>query len=238
MKVCPILVGYLAVDGGEVHLKVAAEHHGARRTGDGQGYGSGNGVVYVQKTHGEAAQLNYVPGLNHIELHAGDAVFLQLQVYQRQGQLGAVQRHGYLAQHIGCCADMVLMPVGQQHAANPFPVFNQVGYVGDDQIYPQHIFLGENGPTVHNQHVVAVFHNGDVFAKLVYASQGDDAQLLRGFGHWSLLLRANCSSVKWDIKEDERVRTRGHALYLMGLKRKSLETMRFTKTAITQLARF
>ena len=180
-------VGYLAVDGGKVDLEIAREHNGARRAGDGNGHRTGNGVVYMQKAHGKAAQAQHVAGLDHVEGHTGDAVLLELEIHQRQRQLCAVQRHGNLAQHIGRGADMVLVAVGKQHAADPLAVFDQIRYIRNHQVNAQHVFLGENGTAVHHQHIFAIFDHGDIFTKFIYAAKRDDAELLRNFCHWSLL---------------------------------------------------
>ena len=167
----------LAVDGGEVHLKVAAENDRARRAGDGNGHGPCDGMVHVDKFDMEATQIQFVPGLDDVERNPGDAVLLELEIHQRQRQLGAVQGHGHLTEHVGGGADMVFMAVGQKHPADAILVLDQVGHVGNDQIHAQHIFLRENGTAVHYQHILAVFHHGDVFAEFVHAAQRNDPKL-------------------------------------------------------------
>jgi len=138
----------------------------------------------------EAAQIQLVAGLDHIEGDARYPVLLQLQIHQSQGQLGAVKGHGHLPEHIGRCADVILVAVGQQHTADAAAVFDQVRNIGDHQVYAQHILLGKNRAAVHNENILAVFNDGNVFAELVHAAQGDDLESLFGSCHVGLLLSA------------------------------------------------
>ena len=142
----------------------------------------------MDEAHLEAPQADLVAGAHDVERHARDAVLLELEVHQGQGELGAVQRHGHLTQHVGRRADVVLVPVGEQHAADALAVFDQIGHIRDDQVHAQHVFLGEDGPAVHHQHVFSVFDNGDVFAEFIHAAQRDDADFVFALCQWSLLL--------------------------------------------------
>ena len=182
-------ISHFAVDGGEVDLEVAAEYDGACRAGDGNGNRTGNGVVHVDKLHMEAAQIQLIPGFDHIQRNTGDPVLLQLQINQGQSQLGAVQGHGHLTQHIGGGADVVFVTMGQQKTPDALPVLDQIGYIGDDQIHAQHIFFGENGSAVHHKDIITVFHHGDVFAKFINAAKRDDLESLFGICHRGLLQR-------------------------------------------------
>ena len=143
----------------------------------------------MKEAHLKTPQADHVARTHHVERHARDAVLLELEVHQRKRQLGAVEGHGHLPQHIGRGPDVVLVPVGEQHAPDALAVFDEVGHIRDDQVYAQHVFLGEDGAAVHHQHVFSVFDNGDVFAEFIHTSQGDDADFVFALCHWSLLLR-------------------------------------------------
>ena len=69
-------VGYLAVDRGIVHFKIAAENDGSGGAGNGDGNGSGNGVVHMDKAHRKAPKADFVARLNYVEGNTGNAVFL------------------------------------------------------------------------------------------------------------------------------------------------------------------
>ena len=170
-------IRHMPVDGGVVNLEVAADHHGARRAGDGNGAGACDGVAHMDEAAGELAQLDFIPGLYHMQGDVGDAVLLELQVHQGQRQLGAVQGRGHLAQNIRRCADMILMPVGEQVAADVLLLGHQIAHIGDHQINAQHILLGEDAAAVHHNDIVLVFEDRHVLADFIHAAQGDDAQL-------------------------------------------------------------
>ena len=165
----------LAVDGGKVHLKVAGHDDGAGGTGDGERYRSGDGVVDVNKTYLEAAQRDFVSGPDDVKRNAGDAVLLKLQIHQRERELGAVKRHGYLAKHVGGRADVIFVPVREEQAADAVLVFDEIGDVRDHKIDAQHILFGEDRAAVHNDHIVAIFDSGNIFSKFIHTAQRDDA---------------------------------------------------------------
>ena len=69
---------------------------------------------------------------------------------------------------------MILVSVGNEHTPQFLLILNQIGKVGDHQIHAVHIFLGKSQTAIHNDHILAVFQNGDVFANLIQTAQGDD----------------------------------------------------------------
>ena len=72
---------------------------------------------------------------------------------------------------------MILVSVGQQDTADPIRILFQIRNIGDNQIYAKHIIVGERKTAVHDDHVVTVFQNGDIFADLVQAAQHHNAEL-------------------------------------------------------------
>ena len=73
--------------------------------------------------------------------------------------------------------DMIIVTVGQKDTADPVRVLFQIGDVRDHQIYAKHIVVGERQAAVHNDDVVAVFQNSDVFTDLVQTAQHHNAEL-------------------------------------------------------------
>ena len=71
---------------------------------------------------------------------------------------------------------MVFVTVGNEHAPDLLLVGNQIGKIGDHQVYTVHIFVGESHAAVDDDHVFTVFHNGAVLANLIQAAQGDNFQ--------------------------------------------------------------
>ena len=68
---------------------------------------------------------------------------------------------------VGQGADVILMPVRNEDAAQLLRVVDEVGYVGDYEIHAVHIVLGEAQTAVHDDHVPAVFQHGHVLPDLV-----------------------------------------------------------------------
>ena len=123
------------------------------------------------------AELYEVARLDHVHLHALDvAVLLELLRHQRQRQPRAVHGRGQLLEHIGRGADVVLVAVGDDVAADAVAVLGKVGKVGDHQVDARHIVAGKHGAHVHHHDVVPVFKHGHVHADLAQSPQGDDAQ--------------------------------------------------------------
>ena len=66
---------------------------------------------------------------------------------------------------------MVLMPVGDQIAAQLIQVALEIGRVRDDQIDAQHVVIREGYAAVDDDDVVSVLDHGHVLADLVEAAQ-------------------------------------------------------------------
>ena len=71
---------------------------------------------------------------------------------------------------------MILVGVSDQEGADLLPVLTQVADVGDDQVDPEHLLIGEHEPAVDDDDVVAVLEDVHVLADLPDASEGDDAE--------------------------------------------------------------
>ena len=105
-----------------------------------------------------------------------DPVLLQLQRHQAQRQTGAVDRGLDLLQHVGQRADVVLVAVGQEDAADFLLVLDEVRHVGDHQIHAVHVALGKAHAAVHNDDVAAIFQHGHILADLIETAQAHNFQ--------------------------------------------------------------
>ena len=70
---------------------------------------------------------------------------------------------------------MVLVPVSQKNGPQLLLVLTQVGKVGDDQVYPQHLLLREHQTHIDNDYVVSVFDEHHVAADLSQAAKWNDS---------------------------------------------------------------
>ena len=160
---------------GRVDLEVAGHNDRSDRRADGKRHRVGNGVVDVDEFHGEAARLDRLSGLVGEELDGlFQMVLLQLELddarRQARGMDGAVE----LLHGVGNAADMVLVAVRQEQAADLLLVLHKIGHVRNDQIDAVHVVLGEAEAAVHDDDVLAVFQNGDILADLIETAKRDD----------------------------------------------------------------
>src|SRR5208283_1012687 len=69
-------------------------------------------------------------------------VLFQLVFNIGQREFGGIHRHLQLVQDPGQPPNVILVPVGQNDGPHVFLVLNQVGDVGNDDVYAQELRLG------------------------------------------------------------------------------------------------
>ena len=163
--------------GGGVNLKVPGVDHHAHGTLHREADRVGNGVVGVDELHGELARLDDVPCLAGDQLSGiQELVLLQLQAHQAQGHPGRVDGGVEGPQHVGQGANVVLMPVGEKDPPDLVLVLDQIAHVRDDHVHAIHIIVGKAHAHVHDDNIVAILIDGEVFADLIESAQGNDFQ--------------------------------------------------------------
>ena len=75
---------------------------------------------------------------------------------------------------VGNGADVVLMPMGNEHTPQLLLIGNQIGKIGDYQIHTIHILFREANAAVYYDHILAIFQNGNVFTDLIQSAQGNN----------------------------------------------------------------
>ena len=169
----------LSVHRGVVHLEVAGKDHRAHRALDGHRDRARDGVAHLDEVHVKRADLFRRTGNNGVQRDVGHgSVLLELELDQRQRQPRAVNRHhaAQLLDHIGDRADMILVAVGNENAADLVAVALQIGHVRNHQINAQHILLREDGTAVQDHDIVRIFQHIDIFADFFNPAQRDDFQ--------------------------------------------------------------
>ena len=101
-------------------------------------------------------------------------MLLELQLDDAGGQARGVDGAVELLHGVRDAADMVLMPVGQEHAADLVFVFDQVRHVGNDQVDAVHFLIREAKTAVDDDDILAVFEYGHILADLVETAKGND----------------------------------------------------------------
>ncbi len=66
------------------------------------------------------------------------------------------------------------MAVGDEEAPELILVLHQIGKIRNHQIHAVHILLREADAAVYDDHILAVFQDGNVFADLIETAQGDN----------------------------------------------------------------
>ena len=136
----------------------------------------------MDEFHLEASGLYHVTGLMGDELDlVCQLVLFQLQLNQTVGHSSAMDRAVYLPHGIGNGTDMVFMSVGDEEAPELLLVSHQIGKIRNHQVNAVHVFLGEAHAAVDDDHILAVFQDGDVFADLIQTAQGDNFQFFSQF---------------------------------------------------------
>ena len=131
----------------------------------------------MDKLHREAAQPKHRAGLFGEDLGVVEKiVLLQLQLHQGRGQRRRVNGDVDLPQQIGYAADMILMTVGQDQAADPAGIVLQIGKIGQDDIHPVHILVGKPHAAVDDKDITAILDCRHVLADLAETAKRNNLQ--------------------------------------------------------------
>ena len=95
-------------------------------------------------------------------------------------QRRAVHGHVEVAQEIRQRPDVVLVAMGQDHAAEGRAAIAEIGEVGDHVVHPGHLVVREQEPAVDGDHVVARLDQHHVEPDLAQPSERDQAHGGRG----------------------------------------------------------
>jgi len=156
--------------------------YGSGRAAHDQRVCIGNAVVDMDKLDGKRPSLNPVAVLDRLEGDPGNTgppVF-QLEPDQLDGQLVAVYRDTDVPAQPGQGADMVFVAMGQEDAFELMLVLHDIGKVGNDDVDAGHVVFRKSDAAVDDDHLVAVFVNGHVFADFAHAAQRDNLEQRRG----------------------------------------------------------
>jgi len=174
----PSEVGLTSVDRRVVELPVARVHDRAVRRFDGQADRVRDAVtdvirVTAQATDGERCTRCDLAERGFLR----ELVLAQLGADEPERELGPVDRHVHeFPEHVRKGADVVLVGVRHQEAADPVLSGSQVPDVRDDEIDAEHLLVGEHETRVDDEDVVPHLDREHVLADLADAAEGDDPQ--------------------------------------------------------------
>ena len=130
----------------------------------------------------EAAKRFGVAGPDRVQFRCLDEpVLAQLVAQESQRQRRAVDGHGESGQHVRQCADVVLMAVREDDAADVTDTFLQPRDVRDHEVDAEHLLLREHEPGVDDHDVIAAAQRHHVAADLAQTAKRDERQLRRAW---------------------------------------------------------
>jgi hypothetical protein len=92
-------------------------------------------------------------------------MFTQLYRNQAVGKLGRVDGWEIeLRQNIRQRTNVILVPMSNKNAVYPILLAHEIRYVGNDQIYAQHLIIGEHQPCIHNEDIFPILNGHHILA--------------------------------------------------------------------------
>ena len=171
-------VHHFPADRGDVELEVARVKDDADGRADRNHAGVRDRVIRADEFGLEAAELDGVAGLYGHELAGAEELVLhQLRFEDAEGEAGGVHGNVDELEQVRDAADVVLVPVRDEDAADLRGVLFEIGIIGNDEVHAEHVFVGEGQAAVDDDHVVFVFQHGEVLSDLVQPAEHHDAQL-------------------------------------------------------------
>ena len=135
-------------------------------------------MVDGEEVEAEGAQRHVAAVADLVQLDLLELVLLELAFDQAERQLRPEHRHVACQglQQVRQRARVVLVAVGDDDAAQLVLALHDVAEVGQDQVDPGVVVVGEHDAGVDDDHVVAVLENGHVLADAVKPTEGDDTK--------------------------------------------------------------
>ena len=125
----------------------------------------------------ERPDLELVAGLEREQRVVVELVLLDLVAEQAAGERRGVDRaRPGTRQDVRQAADVVLVGVGDEERLDVGLALLQVGDVGDDEVDPEHLLVGEHQAAVDDDDVVAVLEHVHVLADLADPAERDDPE--------------------------------------------------------------
>ncbi len=162
----------VAVGGGEIDFEVAGVEDDADGGVDGERDAVDEGVRDADGHDGECAEGEAVAGEDFDEFGVvEEAMLFELAFDVGEGELGTVDGDVEVRQDPRKAADVILVSVGEDDAADFAAVLDEVGDVGNDDVDAEELFFGEHEAGVDDEDVVAVVEGEAVHAELAESTK-------------------------------------------------------------------
>ena len=134
-------------------------------------------MVHVNELNFKAAETEHVTGLFRKDLRMiQQIVFFELELDNRSREGCGIDRHVDFFQDMRNRADMVLVTVRDDHAANAVAVVLQIGDIRNDAVNAVKLSVRKSHTAVDEKDIFAVLINGQVFSDLTQTAQRNDFQ--------------------------------------------------------------
>ena len=169
------------VGGRGIDFEVAGMNDHAQRRVDGERHAIHQAVRDLNGIDGEGPDLETLARADLAQIGVvQQSVLFELVFDVGQGELRAPDRNVQLAENPGQGADVVFVPVGENDAFHPLPVFDQVGNIGNNNVDAQQFGFGKHQAGVDDDDIVTPAHGHAVHSELAQAAEGYDVQ----FSSW------------------------------------------------------
>ena len=166
---------------GGVDFEIAGVNDHAQRGVDCKGHTIHQAVCDLNGMDGERPDLETFIGTDLAQVGVVEQSMLFQFVFDvGKRELRAPHRHVQFAQNPGQRSDVILVPVGQDNAAHPLPVLDQVGNIRDDNIDAQQLGFRKHQARVDDDDIVTPANGHAVHSELAQPAQGHDVQ----FSSW------------------------------------------------------
>ena len=176
-----VQIEQMIVGWGGIDLEIAGVNDHAERSVNRQRDTIHQAMRYANGMNREHSGLEALAGANLAQVGIVEqAVLVKLVLDVGQRELGAPDRHVEFGENPGQGADVVLVAVGENDAANPLPVLDEIRNVRDHDVHAEQFSLGKHQARVDHNNVVAPADGHAVHTELAEAPQGDNLQ----FSSW------------------------------------------------------
>ncbi len=151
----PMQIERLPIGRGEIDLEVAGVHQHADWCFNRQGYAVDQAMRNADWLNGERPQVKLLPG-NDLDQFGRieQAVFIQLAFDIGQRELRCVHGDFKFAKDPRQPTDVVLVAVSQDDGANVLAILDEVGDIGNDDVYAEQLGLRKHETGIDDDYVV------------------------------------------------------------------------------------
>ena len=161
-----------------VKFEIAGVHNDAGGSVQDKPHAIGHRMGDPEELNFDGPQGNDVPRGDNPKVCLAVKALVQLAARKPQRKPGPVHGDVDLGKDPRQRSHVVLVAVSEHYPPEPILALDQVGYVGDDQVDPGHVLLGERQAAVYRNRIRAALDQHKVLAYLAEPAQGYQSDLV------------------------------------------------------------